>query len=267
MKFSISGLVIFLLIIITCSCRKDSFITSPDALLNTSIDTLRFDTVFTTAGSVTQSFKIFNQNDQKLQVKNIALAGGGSSPFKINVDGASGVSFNNLEIEAFDSAYVFVSVAINPTNANLPFLVQDSILINYNGNEKFVQLEAFGQNANFLRNNRISRNTTWNNRLPYVILGSVTVDNNVTLTIDKGTKVYCHADAPIIINGTLKVNGEKFDSTRVTFQGDRLDPDYRDFPGSWPGIVFTETSKDNSLNYAVIKNAYQAIVAQLPSSQ
>jgi hypothetical protein len=266
MKITIYGLIFLLFIVILSSCRKDSFIDSPDALVNTSIDTLRFDTVFTTTGSVTHSFKIFNQNDQKLKLSNVRLMGGAASAYKINVDGSPGVSFSNLEIDPNDSLYVFVSVTVNPTTANLPFIIQDSVLINYNGNNKFVQLEAFGQNANFLRGRRISSNTTFDNSLPYVILDSLSVSSNTTLTINEGCRIYSHANAPIVINGTLKVNGKKYDSTRVTFQGDRLDPDYRDFPGSWPGIIFTASSKDNVLNYAVIKNAYQGIVTQLLQS-
>ena len=48
------------------SCKKDSFISSSDARLSLSADTLKYDTVFTTTGSITKSFKIFNDNDQKL---------------------------------------------------------------------------------------------------------------------------------------------------------------------------------------------------------
>lgn len=264
MKSLITGLVVLFLFAFAISCRKTSFIESADALVNTSADTLRFDTVFTTTGSVTRSFKIFNLNHQKLRLSNVKLMGAATSAFKLNVDGTAGVNFNNIEIEPNDSVYVFVSVAINQNSASLPYIVQDSILINYNGNNRYVQLEAFGQNANFLRNSRITRNTTWtNNDLPYVILGGVFVDSGAALTINKGCRIYVHADAPIIVNGSLKVNGEKFDSTRVVFRGDRLDEPYRDFPGSWPGIYFSPSSKDNVLNYAIIKNAYQGIITQL----
>jgi hypothetical protein len=57
----------------------------------------------------------------------------------------------------------------------------------------------------------------------------------------------------------LRVNGDKYDSTRVIFTGDRLDEPYRDFPASYPGMVFTELSNNNVINYAIIKNAYQGI--------
>lgn len=266
MKSLITGLAVLFAFMCAVSCRKTSFIESADALVNTSADTLRFDTVFTTTGSITKSFKIFNLNDQKLRLSNVKLMGGAASAFKINVDGTSGINFNNIEIEPNDSVYVFVSVTINQNSAGLPFIVQDSILVNYNGNDKYVQLEAFGQNATFLRNTRITRNTTWNNNLPYIILGGVLVDSGVVLTINKGSRIYVHADAPMIVNGSLKVNGERFDSTRVVFRGDRLDDPYRDFPGSWPGIYFSPSSKDNILNYAIVKNAYQGIITQLPAT-
>ena len=52
---------------------------------------------------------------------------------------------------------------------------------------------------------------------------------------------------------------------RVYFRGDRLDAPYKDYPASWPGIFFRSSSHDNEFNYAVIKNAYQALGVQDPS--
>ena len=75
-----------------------------------------------------------------------------------------------------------------------------------------------------------------------------------------------HADAPIIVDGTLIVNGEKDSADRVYFRGDRLDIPYRDFPASWPGIYFLGSSINNVLNYAVIKNGYQSIGVQDPAT-
>jgi len=129
-----------------------------------------------------------------------------------------------------------------------------------------VQLEAWGQNAHFFRNKEINSGETWSNDLPYVVQGYLYVAANQVLTIEKGCRIYVHADAPIIIDGSLKVNGEKDTIDRVFFNGDRLDEPYKDFPASWPGIFFRTDSKDNVLNYAVIRNAYQAIAMENPSS-
>ncbi len=191
--------------------------------------------------------------------------GGSSSAYKINVDGTPGTLFNNIEIEANDSIYVFVQVNVNPNANNLPFIIRDSIQVSYNGNNRLVQLEAWGQNAHFLRDKVVTANETWINDLPYVILGSLLINANQTLIINKGCRIYVHADAPIIVNGTLQVNGLKDTIDRVYFRGDRLDDPYKDFPASWPGLFFQTGSKDNVLNYAVLKNAYQAIGIQDPS--
>jgi hypothetical protein len=160
-----------------------------------------------------------------------------------------------------------VSVTVNPGSGSTPFVVQDSIEVNYNGNTRFVQLESWGQNANFLRERVIQGHEIWNSKLPYVILGGMIVDSNAMLTIEKGVRVYMHANAPIIVDGSLEVEGTATDSGRVYFQSDRLDPPYNGFPGSWPGIYFRGASSRNLLNYAVIRNAYQGIVAeQLPAT-
>lgn len=244
------------------SCKKEKVLTDIGAAINFNQDTIKFDTVFTSTGSVTQYFTIVNPNKQKIQLSSLKIMGGAASAFKINADGIAGPVINNIEIEANDSIYVFVLATINPNSANLPFVINDSIQINWNGNTAYKHLEAWGQNAHFLRNKVITTNTTWNNDLPYVILGGLQIDTNVNLTINPGVRIYSHADAPFIVDGSLTINGTKQDS--VVFLGDRLDADYRDFPGSWPGIYFRETSRDNQLTYAVIKNAYQGIVAQNP---
>jgi len=258
-------LITLFLPILLLACRKDSFITSADANISISADTLHYDTVFTSVGSVTQSFKIFNDNNQKLRLSSVKLMGGTSSPFNINVDGFATSEATNLEIEANDSLYVFVQVNIDPATGNLPFIIRDSIQISYNGNNRFVQLEAWGQNAHFLRNKEVISGETWTNDLPYVIQGYLYVAHNQTLAIEKGCRIYVHADAPVIIDGTLKVNGGKDTIDRVYFNGDRLDEPYKDFPASWPGIYFRTSSHDNVLNYAVIRNAYQSIAMENPS--
>jgi len=257
-------LLLSFIVLFEFSCRKDSFITGKDALIRTSSDTLFFDTVFTSAGSVTQAVRIINTNNQKLRLTEVKLMGGTASPYTINIDGIAGPARSDLELEAGDSIYVFVAVRINPGSASLPFILQDSIAISYNGKQQFIQLQAWGQNAHFLRNEEISVNTVWDKTLPYVILGGLQVDTGATLTIPAGCRVYFHADAPLLVDGTLQVAGDHSDSMKVYFQSDRLDVPYRDFPGSWPGIYFRETSNHNHLQYAVIRNANQAIVAQSP---
>ena len=262
---AVLAIIITVVIASMTSCRKDAFITSQDAAVSISADTIHFDTLFTTTGSVTHYFKIFNDNDRRLKISEINLSGGSSSFFKINADGNTGPSVSNLEVDANDSLYVFVTVNIDPTSADLPFIVQDSISIIYNGNQKWVHLQAWGQNANFMTAHPITSDTTWTNEKPFVILGGLLVAEGVELKIEEGTKIYLHADAPFIVDGTLTATGKKYDSTKIVFSGDRIDEFYRDLPASWPGIYFRETSSGNFLKHVIVKNAYQGVISEKPS--
>jgi hypothetical protein len=247
------------------SCQKQSNLNG-NVLLYLSPDTLSFDTVFTTTGSVTQQVKLINNNNHSIGISSISLAGGSGSPFTINIDGTPGPTASNLNVQANDSLYIFVTVLIPTGPKPTPFLLQDSIRISYNGIEQYIQLNAWGQNAHFLKNMVIQGNTTWPNDLPYVIYGGLTIDSNATLTIQPGTHIYMHADAPIYIDGSLKVLGDTSESQRVYFTGDRLDQPYVTYPGSWPGIYFRSSSKDNVLNFAIFQNGYHSLVAEGPSS-
>jgi hypothetical protein len=94
---------VFLFLIFLFSCQKDSFTTSPGAFLSVETDTLNFDTVFTTTGSITQRFKIFNDNDKGIHISTIQLKGGISSPFKINAMGIPGPVISNVDVADNDS--------------------------------------------------------------------------------------------------------------------------------------------------------------------
>lgn len=261
LQFFISAIIVFSL----HSCKKDSFNQSADAIISFSADTLFFDTVFTATGSVTQSFKILNPNNQRIKLTSVRLAGGEESPFKINISGVSATELRDKVIQADDSMYVFVQVMVNPNDFTQSFILEDSIAVRYNGNTRWVQLRAYGQNAIFLRNHQVSSDTTWNNYLPIVIYGSLKVNPGVTLKITEGSRVFVHATAPVIIDGTLDVAGSP--SYPVVFSGNRTDAEYRDLPAGWPGIYFSTSSKDNRLQNTVIKNAYQGLVVeQMPDN-
>ncbi len=257
--------LLVVLIIFALGCKKEEYTTSTSALLKTSVDSVHFDTVFTTSGSVSQVFKIINDNKKGVRITSVRLFGNAVSAFKIIVDGRPGPQVMDVDVPAQDSIYVFITVMINPNTAPLPFIIRDSIEITYNGHQKWVQLDAYGRNAHYIYNKTISVSEIWQNDLPYVILGKLLVDSSATLTINRGCRIYVHADAPVLINGTLRVNGEQEDSARVVFSGDRLDNPYKDYPASYPGIMFTEKSRNNVMNYTTIKNAFQAIVSLEPS--
>ncbi|MGZ5255447.1 MAG: hypothetical protein ACXWV4_13580 [Flavitalea sp.] len=246
--------------VFTSSCNKESFTNSPDARIGFSTDSIYFDTIFSSTSSVTKSFKIFNENDQKLNLQQIRLAGGSNSSFRLNINGIPSTEASNIEMGAGDSIYIFVSLKPDQSNQDQPFFLEDSISFQFNGNERWVKLSAWGQDANFKNDYEITEDEVWTNERPYVIIGGLHIPPGKKLTLEEGTKVYFRADAPFIIDGTLEVKGEVYDSTKVVFQSDRLDDPYKGFPGSWPGLTFTNQSTDNLISNAIIKNAYQGIV-------
>lgn len=234
-------------------CRKDVLITDSSADLEFSVDTVLFDTVFTTIGSTTQSFKIYNTHKQPINISSIELTGGSSSIFRINVDGVSGVSHSDLEIAAEDSMWVFVEVTVNPNGSNNPMIVSDAIVFETNGNIQDVDLVAWGQDAYFHVSEVIDQNTIWNNDKPHVIYNYVLVDSSADLTINAGTQIHSHYDSELVVyKGSLHVNGVV--GNPVVFQGDRLESFYDQAPGQWKRIWLIRAN-ESSINHAVIKNA------------
>jgi hypothetical protein len=244
---------IFAIVNIT-SCSKQSFITS-NAKISFSTDTLSFDTVFTTQGSVTKYFTIHNNNNKWLKINNIKLGRGSASAFRLNINGKPTNNISNVDIAPFDSLYVFVAVTVDASNVNNPFVIDDSVQVTYNNNlQKSLPLIAYGQNAIYLDGETLQGNIVWNNIKPIVIINSILIDSTATLTIQAGTRIYMHANSKFFVKGTLIANGTKTDS--IVFQGDRLDRDYfgGDIAGEWCGLHFLEKSRNNILNYCVVKN-------------
>jgi hypothetical protein len=244
-------LLLFIATVLFSSCKKDLITTDAADKLSFSTDTLTFDTVFTSLGSTTLYFTVRNPNNKKIVVSNIHLAGNPSS-FRLNIDGMQVNEATDVEIPAGDSIYVFVSVTVDPNNDNNPYVLEDSVLFETNGNNQKVLLQAWGQNAHFFYGEIISTQE-WTNDKPYVIIHSILVDSNETLTIDPGCRIYMHADSRFYVYGTLKVMGQLHDS--VIFRGDRLEQYYVDLPGNWEGIHLLRASHDNEINYAIIKEA------------
>jgi hypothetical protein len=260
MRTIVSFFVIVLVVSMFWSCRDDGFDSDPALKLSFSSDSLLFDTVFTTKGSATRSFKVYNTNNRRIRINNVSLAGGPDSYYRMNVDGRSGTTIQDVDIEANDSLFVFVEVTVDPVNQDLPLTIVDSIVFNTNQNIQDVKLVAWGQDAHFIKPDEgfsyhLMRNdTVWTADLPIVIYGLAVVDTMVTLNISEGARIHFHNNASLVFlsQSTLKVTGTA--EQPVTFQGDRLEPFYQEQPGQWGRIFLTATSKDHEIDYAIIKN-------------
>ena len=234
------------------SCEDEKYLSSSDVKLGFSVDTVMFDTVFTTLGSTTQHLKIFNPYDQKVLISSIKLAKGELSNFRLNVNGVAANEVVDLEIAPFDSLYIFVEVTIDPSGQNLPLVVKDSILFVTNMNRQDVDLIAWGQDFNLIKQRKL-KNTTWTNEKPYLVYNYAFVDSNATLTIEPGTKIYFHKDAGLFVKGRIIANGTV--ENPIVFQGDRLEDVYANVPEQWNQILLYSGSKNNEFSNVEIKNA------------
>ncbi len=263
-KKSFIAWAIGLIVVLMAGCNDiDDYSVSPNHQLSFSTDTLSFDTVFTTIGSSTSYFMIYNKNDEALKIDKILLASGGESGFRINVDGHKGDSFNDIPIWKKDSLYVAVEVTVDPNNDNTPFLIHDSIVFITNGRAQSVLLEAYGQNAYILKGGTtFAKDTTLTAERPYLIYDSIMIPEGVTVNIDKGVSFYMHKDAKWLIDGTIKTNGTQ--NEPVTFRADRLNDfsstiSYDNISAQWNGMFFGASSFDNELNYTLIRNGISGL--------
>jgi len=235
-------------LLVNSSCKKFSAFSKEH--LTFSVDTLVFDTVFTTIGSTTQQFKIYNPSNRTINIEEVELMGGQNSHFRFNLDGVKGIYLKDIELAGKDSLFNFVEVTLDPNNQNLPMIVEDSIRFRTNGVDQYVKLTVWGQDAYF--HYKDLNEGIWPNDKPHVIYGYAAVDSSKSLTIQAGTKIRLHKNSILYVyKGSLNVNGTL--GNEVVFQGDRLEAMYDDVAGQYYGIYFHQ-ALPSSIDYGIIKN-------------
>jgi hypothetical protein len=249
-----------------CNDLNDDYSTNPDPRLSFSVDTLTFDTVFTTIGSATLPFMVYNTNKEPLNIESIRLANAEKTDFRINVDGRSGETFSDIRILGKDSMYVFIEVTVDPTGSDDPLLIEDHVEFITNNVKQTVLLQAHGQDANLIKGGfTFDKDTTLPAKRPYLIYDSITIARNVTVSFEKGASFYMHDKAKWIIYGTVNITGALEEP--VTFRGDRLDNIVTDTPydrisGLWDGLCFKAESFGNVMDYVIVKNSVGGIVCE-----
>jgi hypothetical protein len=282
MRYFITFLICIALASVS-SCRKD-FSTIPNfGSLEFSKDTIFLDTVFTNIGSATYNLKVYNRGRKSITIPKITLENGTSSNYRLNVDGITGKEFNDIDILAKDSIFVFIETTINANNIIDP-LYTDKILFDNGSNQQDVNLVTLVQDANFIYPGKdpitmkidsltidgqatnikgrflTDDELTFTNLKPTVIYGYAAVPGNKTLTIEAGARVHFHNNSGLIIDdkATLKVNGTL--TEKVVFEGDRLESSFSKIPGQWGTIWMRAGSKDNEIYHAQIKNGIIGIL-------
>jgi hypothetical protein len=257
------------------------------------------DTVFTNIGSSTYNLKVYNNSDENILIPNLALGRGETSEYRLNVDGIPGKIFENIELLAKDSMFVFIETTIDINNlpiANGEFLYTDFIEFGDAANSQKVELVTLVKDAVFIYPDRdnttgiietltlnidgepveteiqgrylLPTELTFTNEKPYVIYGYAAVPETETLVINAGARVHFHADSGIIVpqNASININGElsadpDLLENEVIIEGDRLEPGFSDVPGQWGTIWLLEGSLNNTINYTTIKNSTVGILS------
>ncbi|MBT8178994.1 MAG: hypothetical protein HKP60_07745 [Eudoraea sp.] len=289
--------LLLFLAILWSSCRKDFDFEVSNGQLEFSRDTVFLDTVFTGISSSTYSLKVYNPTDDDLSIPFVGLADGGSSGYRLNVDGESGKIFSDVPILARDSLYVFIETTldINSLNQN-EFLYTDAIRFGTGNSIQEVQLVTLIRDAVFLYPSTQADGTretlslgtnpdgtevvvqgfflqndelNFTNEKPYVIYGYAAVANGQTLAMAPGTRVHFHKDsgiwvgpgASLQINGSLSTDRDLLEN-EVILEGDRLEPEFSEVPGQWGTLWLAAGSTNNAFNYLTLKNATVGILAE-----
>ncbi len=222
----------------------------PEAHLTFSVDTLRFDTVFTGMQTPTLKFVVRNPQKEAIQIHAITLRE--NKYFRINVDGETQVeNMRNIILAGKDSLFVFVKANINKQNQNNPVFIEDAICFDVNGKQQTLPIEAYGQDVTILRQKWFVTDFTLSNEKPYLVYDYLAVDTARTLTIPEGTTIYMHDNAQIYVFGNLKAEGTLQKPIRI--RGDRLDDMLVDVPydyvaGRWGSIYLVQPEEKDQTN-------------------
>lgn len=234
------------------SCRNDFEFEPSSGGLEFSRDTIYLDTVFSNIGSSTYTLKVYNRSNKDISIPSIRLKKGDTSRYRLMVDGNGqgngaqpGKIFNDVELLAKDSLFIFIETTVSSTEANPDdFLYTDEIEFLSSSGTQEVNLVTLIKDAYFLYPRRNdeglyeavrfdSDNNAgppvlvygfnlehadpingdeyhWNNTKPYVVYGYATVPANETLVVDPGARIHFHADSGLMVRpgATLKVNGQ-----------------------------------------------------------
>ncbi|GHA37321.1 hypothetical protein GCM10007103_18350 [Salinimicrobium marinum] len=283
---------LFLIPVLWSSCRSDFETIESSGNLEFSKDTVYLDTVFSNIGSATYSLKVYNRTNEDLLIPKIRLSLGETSGYRLNVDGLSGKSFEDIEILAKDSLYVFIETTVDFQELNTAenqFLYSDAIEFSSEVHQQKIPLITLVKDAVFLYPTKDSEGIIetidlgrdpageevsiqgffledeelrFTHEKPYVIYGYAAVPPNKVLEIEAGARIHFHANSGIIISegAAIQAKGEAntdpgTTEKQIIFEGDRLQPEFNNIPGQWGTIWFREAGGNSFLNHTIIRNA------------
>jgi len=247
-------------VLLTACTDSDSFTVSTGARLSFSEDTIRFDTLFSTVPSATQTFWVHNESSDGIRIQTARLERNNQSGYRVNVDGTYlDPVGSDFEVRKGDSILVFVEVTTRENRSEDPQLVEDNLIFTLeSGVEQRVNLRTYSWDAQKLTDLVIRQDTVIESRLPIIVSGQgIRVEQGATLTL-RNTEFYFHDGAGIEAHGNVMAEN-------CLFRGDRLDRMFSYLPydrvsGQWRGISLSSSDGYNLFTDCEIRNAVDAMV-------
>ncbi|MGI4743250.1 MAG: hypothetical protein ACRYG7_49495 [Janthinobacterium lividum] len=267
-----------------CKPREEELQTSGG--LEFSADTVKFDTVFTTLRTVTKRLWVYNRNAKGVNVDLVNIDQPNTSSYTLIINGDLKQTASNLFIRGQDSLLILVRAQLKDngqSGAAKGYVLEEKLNFRTNGQDQHVLLRSFGQNIYLHQTGALpcTGTTVWTNDRPHVLYGTVQVPAGCTLRIKPGTRIYAHAGASLVVEGTLLVNSpadydpgtgatdtvKAGNANIVRFAGDRSGETlYATTPGQWTGIVLDASSRGNVVRYAQIQNATFGLLLYNPKN-
>ena len=247
-------------VLMTACTDNDSFTVSTGARLSFSEDTIRFDTLFSTVPSATQTFWVRNESSDGIRILTARLERNNQSGYRVNVDGTYlDPVGSDFEVRKGDSILVFVEVTTRENRSEEPQLVEDNLIFTLeSGVEQRVNLRTYSWDAQKLTDLVIRQDTVIESRVPIIVYGQgIRVEQGATLTL-RNTEFYFHDGAGIDALGNVMAE-------KCLFRGDRLDRMFSYLPydrvsGQWRGITLSSSDGYNLFTDCEIRNAVDAVV-------
>lgn len=255
------------------SACEEPLVTVDQGELSFSADTVKFDSIFLNFRTPSERLLVTNHTDKNIRISRVWLESGDQSEFSLVVDGRRGDDVQDLVLASSDSLLVFVSL----TSDLKDDFAEDYLAFQVGEQVQRILVRAFVVDA-YLFKARLARDTVFGHVFtrdtvlgpdkPIIMDGPIIVAEGVTLGIAAGTELFFtpfkweldNGDgtstfvffSTLIVQGTLSVEGTA--EQPVIFQGTRLDQEYRENPSQWRGLRFAQTSTNNLIRHAVIKN-------------
>ncbi len=259
-----------LLALLAAACSDyESFSDNPGFRLSFSQDTIAFDTLISTIPSSTKTLYAFNNNSDGIRISTIRLEGGGSSHFRVNVDGrflADG-AWSDFEVLSKDSLVVRIEMTPPEAGSTEPRHFEDKLhFLLENGATQTVVLTGGSIDAYIKKGGVIvETDETLLTDKPYVIYDSLVVKKDATLTLVEGTTLMFHDKAALHVYGKLLVQGSL--EKPVILRGDRMDHMfdnlfYDNTPSRWEGIIIHRGSYGNLLYQCDLHSSCFGIICE-----